>query len=110
MKKRPEKRLKEVLTAVLWMYQNGLRWCQNYSWLDTNGYPLIGFPNRVCDACITGAICLVNVSSVLVQERAELHIRRTGGLDDIPSWNDSRGRTKADIIRLLKKAIKKAPK
>jgi hypothetical protein len=97
------KTIKQVLEAILWMYENTLEWTQRAAWRNKKGAVVYGLNSDIHSACLLGAIILVKKEDVLGSSVSSY----LNGLvnDTVASWNDRDGRTKQEVIALLKKAI-----
>src|ERR1700727_985283 len=104
------KTLKEVLVATQWILEH-MGWHQGCFYLDKNGNRTRRAKAKSC--CLGGALNFV---------KADKDARRMAGyvlesmtsshyplyMDNIAEWNDAKGRTKAQVLTLVKGAIKRA--
>ncbi|HEY5268185.1 MAG TPA: hypothetical protein VII94_03545 [Candidatus Saccharimonadales bacterium] len=101
------KTAKQVLQAMLWMYENTLGWTQGFSLTDKNNRPIsIHDPGKlVANACLSGALQLVECDCCThMSARQAIFIEI---MEFIPTWNDYPGRKKSEVTKLLKKVISK---
>jgi hypothetical protein len=90
---------KQVLQAVLWMYENSLDWIQG----SFRTYNDLG---KIKGACLVSAVFLVEADSEFLFEAGDL-LRRDAIIKyGVITWNDEPGRTKEHVISLLKRVIK----
>lgn len=91
------KTVTEVLKAAKWMLEN-VGWCQGrYTKYDSNG--------KTTAFCAAGAIEAVNADWGLVSKALD-RLGTVVGESYIPTWNDEKGRTPAQVLKAFDKAIK----
>lgn len=101
------KTAKEVLQAVLWMYESGkLGWIQRDSYQRVTGEHTSSIiPSaEVKAACLAGAIELVERDNNMCYWNARSALMQKTGRAII-TFNDNSSTTKDDVIKLLKETI-----
>lgn len=88
-------------------------WCQLASARDASGNPVHPGSPSACEFCMTGAI---EAAAGMMSRNEYLdlskHVRSSLPVQalGIPSWNDSRLRTKEEVLAVFDKAIERAEK
>jgi hypothetical protein len=107
---------KQVLKAMLWMYENGLGWTQNFSYKDSKGSYYMRedlFKNglKSGSACLSGCIGLTECEGTARVQACKL-LNQALGLpthnmyNNFVGWNDCSNTTKEKVLEALRKAIK----
>lgn len=115
---------KEVLKAMLWLYENRLDHLKCWFFAGKNDrsgrfqisffhmmdacngkHTTIDVANKLDSACLSGCLALIRTNDSTRKYARDLLIHEIG--DSIPDWNDDPIRTKQDVIDLLRKLIDK---
>jgi hypothetical protein len=103
---RQAKTVREVLIAARWI-QERLGWCQKSGYLFDGRYRADRAhscsPPTHC--CAWGAIELVQAKRLLLSAAAD-EMKEAVRSGDLPEWNDTPGRTKAEVLAAFDRAIK----
>jgi hypothetical protein len=104
--------VKEVLQAVEWILTE-VGWTQHTCWRDANGNSIdvIGKPEKIPEvscACLLGAFDLVKVKQQVRMDAMSLFRDTNNIVLTITIFNDYPKRTKAQVLRAVRKAIKAA--
>lgn len=101
--------VKEVLIAAKWILEN-VGWCQGAYYKDKNGLKTSVFAIKSGDSldccCLVGACNLVDTDFYL-SHCAVQSLGIVVGNQHVPTWNDSKGRTKEEVIAAINTAIEK---
>jgi hypothetical protein len=106
---------KEVLVATKWILTH-YDWCQG-SWYKAaddksiSSRAIIEGDVQLKSCCLDGALglvdCDINAAYIKANDLLEQD-EAVHGMDGLVHWNDTKGRTKNEVINLLNRAIKKA--
>jgi hypothetical protein len=106
---------KEVLIATKWILTN-FDWCQG-SWYKAADDKAISSRDilegrvQLNSCCLDGALSLVDCDVSAAWSKANDLLEQdeaVHGMDGLVHWNDTKGRTKEQVINLLNRAIEKA--
>ena len=104
----------EVLKAMEWLLTN-IGWCQHFSYRDKSGACMY-IPTTNAQYKELGSMCLLGAMAVVDTEPRHAWAAVNLILDvnepdfHLAHFNDTPGRTKEQVIKLLHKAIKKGSK
>lgn len=100
---------KQVLIAAEWILSH-VGWCQNAFYRNKKGKVIDIFPintdniPKVASACLAGAIHLVEANGLSVIQARKL-LDNVIGSDDTTGYNDTKGRTKEEVLATIRLAI-----
>lgn len=94
---------KEVLIKVRELLSDPSRWTQRCSARDCNGNPAHESGEEPVAFCLFGAMTRVTGGLDVYKDLSEILYDRW--CISIPAWNDAPGRTHAEVLALLDKAI-----
>jgi hypothetical protein len=101
--------VKETLIAARWILDN-VGWCQGTLYKDKYGNHL-SFANTITvSACAIGAVFAVDIDDTNNSHDKALDLLLEMQLDDsvnLAMWNDKKGRTKQEVLKLFDRAIEK---
>lgn len=103
---RPATNLKEYFTAMLYMYENNIDWCQHGTIIPYD-YDNV---SEIESACLIGCSSLVLVEDEPIENKAlkdKAYKVMKSEIGLVSYWNDTPGRTKEDVIAFLKSMITK---
>jgi len=95
--------IKEVLVAMLWLYQNRLELRKGFWWGDKNNHDTVSKEGAV-SACLNGCLVIVE-TSLSIRNKTWRALKEQLGSNPMV-WNDRKTTTKQDVIKLLRKCIR----
>lgn len=90
----------DILKGMRQLLDKPESWRKGWYWADKEGAPCL--MEHACSFCIAGAIMKACNRPFCIPEVTELIYNKVG---NIAAWNDAKGRTHADVIRLLDEMI-----
>jgi len=98
---------KDVIKAMIWLYENRLAWTPDCAYRDHSGTPIMYADDSVASASLYGCINLVNATKKAKHDAANMLYKTSCNWNNsFTNWNDIHNHTKHDVVSFLTKAMR----
>jgi hypothetical protein len=95
--------VRDVLLGAAELLDRPGAWTQGWSARTATGDLVFAASHSAVCWCVSGAICRVGENEI-VRQAALDKLRQTIGWGFVSNWNDTRGRTQAEVVAALRQA------